>query len=115
MTTRERRQMADLLQDAYERFNTKKHEHITDIQRDMSLRKADAGDIATLDACLTGTGVGGVEAMAQGARVVDAVERDLKRAGKMRGVKRGDLRALVFSVWCDGLGAGLHVDRSDAA
>lgn len=106
--------MADLLRDAYERFNTKKHEHVTEKQRDVSSREADAGDVATLDACLIGTGVGGAEAMAHGARVADAIERDLKRADKLRGLKRGDLRALIFAVWCDGLGVGLHVNRPDA-
>lgn len=100
------------LRDAVDRYNTIKHEHVRDEQRDISDRTAGTNDCATLNACLHGTGIDGREAMDEGARVVDAVFRDCRRAGKLRAAKRGELRALIFAVWIDGVGVGLHARRN---
>jgi hypothetical protein len=64
--------------------------------------------LASLDALAAAAGVRALDVAACGMVIADQVMRDVYRVGALRGGSQKSLRALIFGVWLDGCGTGLH-------
>lgn len=96
-----------VLGDALERWEAVKQEHVRDDQRVPGPRPSEVTDIETL-VRLVPPGVDALELWVFAEAHIDAILRDLKRAGQLRGANRKALRATLFAAWLDGAGLGLH-------